>query len=100
MDVHPTKNVSIGIDPYPHRVFLENPSSATTNFRQTQQKACPACQTQQKVSKTRNRSQSTTGRPAILKKWFRGNSMRIVENTQNAPINQNCWNTLMPLQPV
>ena len=32
-----------------------------------------------------------------------GESMRIVENTQNAPIdsiNENRWNTLMPLQPV
>ena len=64
--------------------------------QQTEQKACPACQTQQKVSKTRNWSQSTTGQPAISKKWFQGNSMRIVENTQNAPINQNRWNTLMP----
>ena len=32
-----------------------------------------------------------------------GKSIRIVENTQNAPIdsiNENRWNTLMPLQPV
>ena len=71
---------------HPKTNIFENPSSATTQ---------------------RNKRASTELEPKSAKtsdiKEMLGKSIRIVENTQNAPIdsiNENRWNTLMPLQPV